>query len=304
MKLLVKILRKFKFFLGFYILLPMKLFIARIIFFLAYPAKKQLSYSDLTSILKKRSKLTKPPRYGYSNYDMYCRGFERAKYILNKSDNRCHKFLELACGDGNVLLHLSNLDKETTGLDILDWRSKLVKESNARFVKRDVSRGLPFRDSAFDFAFSYAAFEHFPDPEFVLLEMLRVTRPKGLIYLNFGPLWLSPDGLHNIGRLNIPYIYFLFSEDIIRKAVYDFGLETEWNTDYAGIIHASNKYSYMQFRTIWERQADKCNILLYKERRDLSELSFIFEYASLLKAKTKDFNDLIISEMEILLEKK
>lgn len=54
---------------------------------------------------------------------------------------------------------------------------------------------LPLRDAAVDVCFSSNVLEHVPDPWRMAGEMVRVTRPGGLIYLSFTN-WLSPWGGH------------------------------------------------------------------------------------------------------------
>lgn len=54
---------------------------------------------------------------------------------------------------------------------------------------------LPFRTDSADLCFSSNVLEHVPDPWRMADEMLRVTRPGGLVYLSFTN-WLSPWGGH------------------------------------------------------------------------------------------------------------
>lgn len=54
---------------------------------------------------------------------------------------------------------------------------------------------LPFPDGVADLTFSSNVLEHVPEAEPFLEEMVRVTRPGGLIYLSF-TAWLSPWGGH------------------------------------------------------------------------------------------------------------
>jgi SAM-dependent methyltransferase len=56
---------------------------------------------------------------------------------------------------------------------------------------------LPLRDGAADIAFSSNVLEHVPDPLRLIGEMIRVTRPGGLIYLAFTN-WYSPWGGHEM----------------------------------------------------------------------------------------------------------
>ncbi|MFC6085502.1 class I SAM-dependent methyltransferase [Sphaerisporangium aureirubrum] len=54
---------------------------------------------------------------------------------------------------------------------------------------------LPVRDGAVDVCFSSNVLEHVPDPWRMASEMVRVTRPGGIVYLAFTN-WLSPWGGH------------------------------------------------------------------------------------------------------------
>ncbi|MBU2663980.1 class I SAM-dependent methyltransferase [Actinoplanes bogorensis] len=57
---------------------------------------------------------------------------------------------------------------------------------------------LPIRTGSIDVCYSSNVLEHVPDPPRMLDEMVRVTRPGGLIYASFTP-WLSPHGGHETG---------------------------------------------------------------------------------------------------------
>lgn len=54
---------------------------------------------------------------------------------------------------------------------------------------------LPFADGSADVAFSSNVLEHVPDPVRMGEEMLRITRPGGIVVLSW-TLWLSPWGGH------------------------------------------------------------------------------------------------------------
>ena len=54
---------------------------------------------------------------------------------------------------------------------------------------------LPLRDGAVDVCFSSNVLEHVPDPGGLIEEMIRVTRPGGIIYVSFTN-WYSPWGGH------------------------------------------------------------------------------------------------------------
>ena len=50
---------------------------------------------------------------------------------------------------------------------------------------------LPVRDGGADVGFSSNVLEHVPDPIGLIEEMIRATRPGGLMYLSFTN-WYSP----------------------------------------------------------------------------------------------------------------
>jgi SAM-dependent methyltransferase len=52
---------------------------------------------------------------------------------------------------------------------------------------------LPFANGAFDLTYSSNVLEHVPDPEGMVAEMVRVTRPGGTVVVSWTP-WLSPLG--------------------------------------------------------------------------------------------------------------
>jgi SAM-dependent methyltransferase len=56
---------------------------------------------------------------------------------------------------------------------------------------------LPLRDAAADITFSSNVLEHVPDPLRMITEMVRVTKPGGLIYLAYTN-WYSPWGGHEL----------------------------------------------------------------------------------------------------------
>ncbi|MEV6431423.1 class I SAM-dependent methyltransferase [Nocardia sp. NPDC051463] len=63
---------------------------------------------------------------------------------------------------------------------------------------RGSGMALPFRDDAVDICFSSNVAEHVPHPWLMADEMVRVTRPGGLIVLSY-TVWLGPFGGHETG---------------------------------------------------------------------------------------------------------
>ena len=60
---------------------------------------------------------------------------------------------------------------------------------------RGAGTALPVRTGSLDVCYSSNVLEHVPEPEAMLDEMVRVTRPGGTVFVSFTP-WLSPWGGH------------------------------------------------------------------------------------------------------------
>lgn len=83
------------------------------------------------------------------------------------------------------------------------WKLGLsVGASDPTLVCGDVNF-LPFRNDAFDFVTSVAAFEHFLDVTAVVAELNRVLRPGGVMYARIHP-FACPSGGHNVRITEIP----------------------------------------------------------------------------------------------------
>ncbi len=84
---------------------------------------------------------------------------------------------------------------------------------------RGSGMALPFRDGAVDICFSSNVAEHVPDPWLMADEMVRVTRPGGVIVLSY-TVWHGPFGGHETG----PW-HYLGGEYAARRYVRKHGRE-------------------------------------------------------------------------------
>ncbi|MGK5683328.1 methyltransferase domain-containing protein [Actinoplanes sp. URMC 104] len=79
--------------------------------------------------------------------------------------------------------------------DAGDLASGAAGDDTAVGALRASGMELPIRTGSVDVCYSSNVLEHVPDPPRMLDEMVRVTRPGGLVYASFTP-WLSPWGGH------------------------------------------------------------------------------------------------------------
>ena len=105
----------------------------------------------------------------------------------------CQTVLDLGCGTGNEVLHLSQAGLELTGLDYskVGIRRALSKVcSRATFVVADMAYSLPFRRATFDAVMSNVAAHMFSDKitRALFTEVRRVLYPQGLFLFHLNAL--------------------------------------------------------------------------------------------------------------------
>jgi ubiquinone/menaquinone biosynthesis C-methylase UbiE len=106
--------------------------------------------------------------------------------------------LVLGVGGGDELgLWRQVLPASLTAVDFRQ-HDRWSSEGGVRFASADV-RALPFGDSSFDLVASTALLEHVDGVDACMREMARVTRPGGLVFANFGPLYRTYGGAHYFG---------------------------------------------------------------------------------------------------------
>lgn len=130
-------------------------------------------------------------------------------------------YLEVGAGDGVLGALLAAAGMGVAFCDIRDWRKPPA--AGLHFTHADCCQGLPYADSTFDIVASFNAFEHMLDPAKAFAELVRVTRPGGIIHLDFSPLYCSANGLH-AKTLKMPYPQLLFSNDFIMQKLEDLGI--------------------------------------------------------------------------------
>ena len=144
------------------------------------------------------------------------RGLRRSRQLFAAflvEQTHPHRFYsELAADSLDLLREHTGLSGRTV-LDVGAGPSEFARafrEAGARYVPVDhdatvpsVRDGgvvgdalrLPFADGSVDIVFSSNMWEHVPEPEAVADELLRVTRPGGLLFISY-TIWLSPWGGH------------------------------------------------------------------------------------------------------------
>jgi ubiquinone/menaquinone biosynthesis C-methylase UbiE len=137
--------------------------------------------------------------------------------------------LDIGGGAGMHAGFLAQYARRVTSIDIVDPNVtyggeflKLLKEKYARHsFDLDISKvefhyadamDLPYKDALFDLVVSWNAFEHIPDPNRGLIEALRVTRPGGLLFVTFDPIWTADTGSHFSEFVTEPWAHLVLDE--------------------------------------------------------------------------------------------
>lgn len=245
-----------------------------------------------------------PMTYKYDAESLAARGRERAATMLSlvgqsagREAGSPYRFLDLGMWDGMTCHALQEMGKPAVGIDIrVEGLDPRAVAGGSSFAAMDAAC-LGFHDAAFDFVFSFNSFEHFPDPEVVLRESLRVLRPGGYLYLDFGPVWLTPKGAHQFQTISVPYVECLFTKELL--------------TDYAAVNDINlmgffwmNEWPLTRYRELWDRYADQLERVVYYEIYNADHVDLIERYPTCFRSKTQVFDDLIVSNIEVLFRKR
>jgi len=95
------------------------------------------------------------------------------------------KLLDVGCGPGSITAGFADYVESAVGVDYSDEvvqeaRDAAAGKDNLEFIAASVYE-LPFPDHSFDVVFTHQVLQHLPDPVGALREMLRVTKPGGIV---------------------------------------------------------------------------------------------------------------------------
>lgn len=238
------------------------------------------------------------PPYGYEPDALKRRGDTRAAFLDEIAAGPAgRRSFELGCWDGMVSAGLRARGWQATAVDLrssgFDPRAR---EAGVHLAEMD-GTDLQFPDDSFDLSFSYDTFEHVGDPEAVLGELVRVTRPGGTIFLDFGPLYNSPFGLHAYRSVRAPYPQFLFEPTTLDTFCQENGLSP---INYGQL----NGWSLQRFRALWERFSPAIEVVACREQWNGAGLSLIERFPSCFAAKSLTFEELTVQSIRVRLKVK
>ncbi len=95
------------------------------------------------------------------------------------------QILDIGCGDGQLSLRIADAGATVTGVDSSAQMVAAARERGVRAEQASVEE-LPFRDGAFDAAFSNAVLHWVRDHDAMMREVHRVLRPGARFVAEFG----------------------------------------------------------------------------------------------------------------------
>jgi len=103
-------------------------------------------------------------------------------FVLPRGEERA---LDAGTGAGALAFALAPHVREVVGVDrvpelLARARERAAVFDNVTFVEADITK-LPFDDSSFDLAVTLRPLHHVPRPELVIAELVRITRPGGVV---------------------------------------------------------------------------------------------------------------------------
>lgn len=238
-----------------------------------------------------------PPTPGYGSAETAERGYKKASFLrrLVRPATKPVVSLEIACWDGMVPAALARHGWEAFGIDIRDEGFDYRAARAGAVLRRMDAHTLDFADDMFDLIYSFDAFEHFRDPGAVLAEVIRVTRSGGLVFLEFGPLYNAPYGLHAYLSVPVPYCQFLFRPEQLDAF-------TDRHRRDAIDFRQCNGWSIAQFRALWARNRDRLVPRWYFENYTSMGLPLIAAYPTCFRSKLDAFDELLVTSVHALFE--
>jgi SAM-dependent methyltransferase len=135
-----------------------------------------------------------------ANVDHMIRYAYAAPFVVGK------RVLDISCGTGYGTQFLAQQGaREVVGVDVdelaVTYASKFYAHPNVRFIQSDAHYVQSLEDASFDVIVSFETIEHLPNPRKFVIELKRLLKPDGQLFLSCPndyrvTPWLSEFHLH------------------------------------------------------------------------------------------------------------
>jgi SAM-dependent methyltransferase len=186
------------------------------------------------------------------------RGFASSEEFFRRFDNRVDfkskTVVDIGCGYGATCYYMAlHGAKRVVGLDanmerVAFARSKLKDYPNLDGLLTFKSP-VEMNQEKFDLVISKDSFEHFDNPEKMMLTLKGYLKPSGKLFIGFSPLWKSPYGGHLSTFTRMPWIHLLFPERVLMQELRRF-LNDESVSSFKQIAGGLNKMVFKRYLRI------------------------------------------------------
>jgi len=135
------------------------------------------------------------------------------KYIKNFESL---SVLEVGCAEAGLMDKLSELGFDVTGIELLESRALIAKEKNPnlKVIVGDISNpeSPEIIGQKFDFIIMREVIEHIPDKETTFINLSKLIKPGGYLYMSFPPKYSAFAGHQQVGKSILsktPWIHLL-----------------------------------------------------------------------------------------------
>jgi SAM-dependent methyltransferase len=147
-----------------------------------------------------------------------------------------------ACGDAAIAYLLASAGLDITGTDLNEQLSTAWSHPDTetlsggmRFQPAD-SHALPFDNARFDVSYCISSLEHMRDPVQAINEMIRVTKPGGLVTftMDVAPYESSVGQESNVNRINFQALQDVLASQCSLFSAYRFAIPSDalsWQQD-------------------------------------------------------------------------
>lgn len=119
--------------------------------------------------------------------------------IISTYKGKKGKYLDLGCGEGDLVGRLETQFKELVGSDIAKNRLKIAKKKyeskKISFEFADLDKSFPYNNKTFDVITCLGVIEYTFDPYHVMNEINRILKPGGILILEVPNLAFLPERL-------------------------------------------------------------------------------------------------------------